>query len=181
MAARERARACYTSLMQFQVPQFIEVEDKIFGPLTFKQFIYVAGGAGLAYILWRLLPPFVGMPLGLASLGSGAALAFVQWNGRPFIQGLESAFYYFFRSKLYLWNNQRRVKTEVTRKAEEAARPAQVYVPKLTENRLSQLAWNLDINERIASGIVSDTERDTAASAASLVAPIRTARTALSH
>ena len=27
--------------MQYQVPQFIEVEDKIFGPLTFKQFLYI--------------------------------------------------------------------------------------------------------------------------------------------
>jgi len=26
--------------MQFQVPQFIEIEDKIFGPLTLKQFLY---------------------------------------------------------------------------------------------------------------------------------------------
>ena len=42
--------------MQFQVPQFIEVEDKIFGPLTFKQFVYVAGGAGLAYLVWRVSP-----------------------------------------------------------------------------------------------------------------------------
>ncbi|TSC61742.1 MAG: SsrA-binding protein, partial [Parcubacteria group bacterium Athens0416_74] len=32
--------------MQFQVPQFIEVEDKIVGPLTFKQFVFIAGGLG---------------------------------------------------------------------------------------------------------------------------------------
>ena len=32
--------------MRFQVPQFIEIESKIFGPLTFKQFIYLAGGGG---------------------------------------------------------------------------------------------------------------------------------------
>ncbi len=33
--------------MRFEVPQFIDVEDKIFGPFTFKQFLYLAGGAGL--------------------------------------------------------------------------------------------------------------------------------------
>jgi hypothetical protein len=165
--------------MQFQVPQFIEVEDKIFGPLTFKQFIYVAGGTGLAYIVYRLLPQYIGVPLGLASLGAGAALAFVQWNGRPFIVGVESAFFYFIRSKLYLWNNERRTRTEAIKKAEEAARAPEIYVPKLTENRLSQLAWNLDINERIAAGTVSDAERDRVASAASIVAPVRTARSAL--
>jgi len=32
--------------MRFEVPQFIEVEDKIFGPFTWKQFIYLMGGEG---------------------------------------------------------------------------------------------------------------------------------------
>src|SRR3954470_17813630 len=92
--------------MQFQVPQFIEVEDKIFGPLTFKQFIYVLGGLGAAYILWRVLPIYVAAPFILVVGGLAAALAFFQFNGRPFILGLESAFYFFFGSKLYLWNNE---------------------------------------------------------------------------
>ena len=37
--------------MQYQVPQFIEVEDKIFGPLTFKQLVYVVGGEPCFYLL----------------------------------------------------------------------------------------------------------------------------------
>jgi hypothetical protein len=45
--------------MRFQVPQFIEVEDKIFGPLTVKQFIYLAGGAGLVFILYHFLPTWI--------------------------------------------------------------------------------------------------------------------------
>ena len=40
--------------MRFQVPQFIEVEDKIFGPMTLKQFIYMAGGAGLSFLIYVL-------------------------------------------------------------------------------------------------------------------------------
>ena len=35
--------------MQFQVPQFLDVEDKIVGPFTIKQFIYLAGGVGMGY------------------------------------------------------------------------------------------------------------------------------------
>ncbi|MBP9757972.1 MAG: PrgI family protein, partial [Candidatus Pacebacteria bacterium] len=78
--------------MQFQVPQFIEVEDKIFGPFTFKQFVYIAGGLGLAYLLWRLLPTFVAAPLVIGVMGFAVALAFMQYNGRPFMVALESAF-----------------------------------------------------------------------------------------
>ena len=39
--------------MQFQVPQFIEIEDKIIGPFTVKQFIYLVGGAGMDFIILK--------------------------------------------------------------------------------------------------------------------------------
>jgi hypothetical protein len=71
--------------MQFQVPQFIEVEDRIFGPLTFKQFVYLAGGLGAGYLLYRVLPFIVAAPLIMAIVGFAAALAFIKFNGRPFI------------------------------------------------------------------------------------------------
>ena len=41
--------------MQFKVPQFIDVEDKLFGPVTFKEFVYLAGGAGLIYVIYKLV------------------------------------------------------------------------------------------------------------------------------
>ena len=42
--------------MRYQTPQFIDIEDRLFGPLTVKQFIYLVGGAGLSFILYRFLP-----------------------------------------------------------------------------------------------------------------------------
>ena len=45
--------------MQYQVPQFIDVEDKIFGPFTFKQFIYMIGGIALSYIIYRFIPSLI--------------------------------------------------------------------------------------------------------------------------
>lgn len=143
--------------MQFQVPQFIEVEDKIVGPLTFKQFVYVAGGLGMAYILWRLLPLYFAAPLIIIVGATSAALAFFQVNGRPFILAMENAFYYAIRSKLYLWNNERPKQVKV-KKASEPTK-ASVYVPKLSESRLHELAWSLDIKERVAAGVADEAER----------------------
>lgn len=165
--------------MQFQVPQFIEVEDKIFGPLTFKQFVYVAGGAGLSYLIWRVLPIYIAAPLIGGALGLGAALAFLQYNGRPFIMALEHGFYYFIRSKLYLWKDERRNKKLEARRLEPDAVPLQVYVPKLSESKLHELAWSLDIKEKIAAGVASDDDREEFSPRDRIVAPIRTARTAL--
>lgn len=143
--------------MQFQVPQFIEVEDKIFGPLTFKQFIYVLGGVGLCYILWRFLPLLVAAPLMALFGGAALALAFFQFNGRPFILALEHGFFYITRSKLYLWNNERKPSAKAALPL-EAKKNSEVYVPKLSESKLHELAWSLDIKEKIVEN--KDETRD---------------------
>ncbi len=165
--------------MQFQVPQFIEVEDKIFGPLTFKQFVYVAGGLGIAYILWRALPTFLAAPLGLAFAGLGIALAFVQYNSQPFIVAVEHAFFYLIRGKLYLWNNEQAVARAKKTNQETAASAQAPYVPHLSDSKLHELSWSLDINERISSGIASGEDRARNVPTDALVAPVRTARDAL--
>ena len=160
--------------MQFQVPQFIEVEDKIFGPLTFKQFIYVLGGAGASYLLWRMLPLYVAAPIIVAVAGSALALAFMQYNGRPFILAVESGFYYLIHSKLYLWNNVPK-KAKVEQK-KTVAQDAGLYIPHLSDSKLHDLAWSLDINERIRAGVGSAEDR---AKGGGVIAPMRTARDAL--
>lgn len=42
---------------QYKVPQNVESEDKLIGPLTMKQFIYALIGLGWGFLVWRLLLP----------------------------------------------------------------------------------------------------------------------------
>lgn len=132
--------------MKYQVPQFIEVEDKIFGPLTLKQFLYVSGGTALGFIMWSILPRFLAVLVGLPVVGFFIALAFYQVNGRPFMHTVESAVRYFFSSKLYTWKKAEK-KPEAQK--EEARQSAGLYVPKLSDSKLKELTWSLDINEKI--------------------------------
>lgn len=164
--------------MQFQVPQFIEVEDKIFGPLTFKQFVYIAGGAGIAYMLWRALPIYLAVPFILLFGGLGLALAFFQYNGQPFIQALEHGFFYFTRGKLYLWSNEQALNTR-KKTASITTAAAAPYVPHLSESKLHDLSWSLDIQERITAGTANAEDREQASPLSELVAPVRTAKDAL--
>lgn len=128
--------------MRFEVPQFIEVEAKIVGPLTWKQFIYIAGGIGLLVILY-LTTPFIifitfGIPIGILA----GSLAFHRVNNRPFSVFLESAFNYFTRNKLYLWK-----RSEMQSVIKHA--PGHVGAPNLAHtNRktLSALSHNLEIH-----------------------------------
>lgn len=136
--------------MRFQVPQFIEIEDKIFGPLTIKQFIYIAGGAGLCFIIFRAVGSMiVVIPLGAVVLGFSFALAFYQINNKPLIYIIQSAFGYFFSSKLYLWKK----KDKSPEKTVGVNRVNQdpLYVPKLSESKLHDLTWSLDIKENVSS------------------------------
>ena len=89
--------------MRFEVPQFIEIEDKIFGPLTWKQFIYIAGGAGVMAVLFFFTPFLVFVLIGVPIGGLTFLLTFYPVNNRPFSLFLESAVSYFKNSKLYLW------------------------------------------------------------------------------
>ena len=139
--------------MQFQVPQFIEVEDKIFGPLTFRQFVYILGGIGASYLAWRVLPLFLAAPV-ISGVVAGARQHrshSSRYNGRPFILSVENGFYFFIHPKLYLWNNERRAKKTVREKSEDLAK-ANVYIPKLSESRLHELSWSLDINTNMHRG-----------------------------
>jgi hypothetical protein len=132
--------------MRFQVPQFIEVEDKIFGPFTFKQFVYLAGGVGAVVVLFTFLPKFLAILLSLPIAVFAAALAFYKVNDKPFIHLIEAFFNYTMTNKLYIWKKED--KKPEARSAVEGAQPInQVYVPKLSESKLRDLTWSLDIKE----------------------------------
>lgn len=131
--------------MRFQVPQFIEVEDKIFGPLTFKQFIYLAGSIGLAIILFTFLPHFIAIIIDLPIVAFGVALAFYRINGKPFIFVVEAFVKYSLGSKLYIW--QKGEEKPVTQEKASTEAAPEVYVPKLSQSKLRDLSWSLDIQE----------------------------------
>ena len=138
--------------MRFQVPQFIEVEDKIFGPLTIKQFIYVGGAVGMAIILYVAFPLFIAILLGVPVLALGAALSFYEINNKPLIGVLEDAFYYYMGNKLYTWEKPERKPEEkavLSKKQQSVAE--KVASPQLTQNKLKDLAWSLDVQESIYS------------------------------
>ncbi len=138
--------------MEYQVPQFIEVEDKVVGPLTLKQFIYITGAGGLCIVIFAYLPFIFAVLLAIPTVALAAALAFYKINGKPFVNVLEAGFNYYTRSKFFLWKHQDMGSAEKNAKAAAAARVvatdalnASRRTPKLTRGRLSELAWSLDV------------------------------------
>ena len=136
--------------MQFKVPQFLEIEDKIFGPFTFREFVYLAGGAGLCFTLYKLLGLVLGVIPILAVAGITLALTFYHPNNKPFINMLESGFKYWTQSKLYIW--KKRVEKKKSDAEEQAISNDANKIRMMKEgglqldgSRLRDLAWSLDV------------------------------------
>ena len=135
--------------MKYQVPQFIEVEDKIFGPLTLKQFLYIAGGGALGYIIWAAIPvKTIAIIVGLPVVLFFVALALYPVNGRPFIATVESALKYFLGTKRYTWK-QAEKKPVAPDAPKENVTTSEAFIPKLSDSKLKELTWSLDINEKL--------------------------------
>lgn len=134
--------------MKYQVPQFIEVESKIFGPLTLKQFIYLVGGAGILFLLYIILPIWLVFLLGLPVGAFSLAFAFYKVNNQPFIKVVENALKYLSSARLYLWKKTHQPKPALKKELEKE-KISQIYIPKITKSKLKDLAWSLDIQEKI--------------------------------
>ncbi len=133
--------------MKFQVPQFIEVEDRIFGPLTLWQFLYLIGGAGLSVVIFRFVPSTgIAFVLIAPVIIFSLALAFYKINNRPFINAVESAFRFFTRNKLYIWKREN--KSPQTTTGEAGARASDALIPRLSNSKLKDLSWTLDIHKK---------------------------------
>lgn len=138
--------------MQFQVPQFIDVEDKIIGPFTIKQFLYLAGGIGLGYLCLSLIP-FIGWLFAIGAVILGSMLAFYRPNKKPFVDMIESAFYFYKNTRLYVWRRKEKVgdanihiDLENFQSIQQVA--SQSTLPSNT-NKLNDLSWSIDVPSSI--------------------------------
>jgi len=89
--------------MQFNVPQFIDIEDKIVGPLTAKQLGWLAAGGAILLIMFTQLDTSAFVLSVFIVGGSTGALAFYRPYNQPLIKFIFSSITYVFRPKMYIW------------------------------------------------------------------------------
>lgn len=89
---------------QFIVPQFIDKEDRIIGPVTVRQFLICLGAAGVVFVEYKMLQTVYFVIAMIPTAGLAGTFGFLKVNGQPF--------HYFFlnfiqtqlRPKLRVWN-----------------------------------------------------------------------------
>ena len=133
--------------MQFKVPQFLDIEDKIFGPFSFREFAYLAGAAGMCFVLYKWLGLVFALIPMLLMAGFALLLTFYRPNNKPLIFMLEAGFKYFTQDKLYIWEKGKKsIKNEELRITNENKNvEIQKYNSRLSGSKLRDLAWSLDV------------------------------------
>jgi len=130
--------------MRFEVPQFIEIEDKIFGPLTWRQFLYLGGGLGMAVVMFITVPFIIFVLLGLPLALLAGALAFYPVNNRPFSYFLEALFNYITKQRVFFWRQKSHVVYRGRKDAVPGASTSTRGVKPKTQN-ISALARQLEL------------------------------------
>jgi hypothetical protein len=108
--------------MQYQVPQFIDSEDKLVGPFSLRQFMYIGAAAMVSAIGYFFLQMWLFVVVSVISLGAAGALAFLKINGRPLIKVITSAFGFYWKPQMYVWKPEHPVVTQRRAPAPAAVR-----------------------------------------------------------
>ena len=89
--------------MQFQVPQYIEVEDHIVGPLTLKQFFYIATGFLTIFVSFFFIVTWLWLITSVVVAATSLAFALIKYHGRPLMTVTVAAIRYYAGGHSYTW------------------------------------------------------------------------------
>ncbi len=136
--------------MQYQVPQFVDIEDRIIGPLTLKQFLYLAFAGTLLFVFWFLFNFYIWVILAIPISALAAAFAFLKINDRPFVYFFLAFIKYFTNPKLYIFSGTagKAAPSSPVKEKVETATPIPREEKKITLSKLKELALNLDIGTK---------------------------------
>lgn len=94
-------------MLQFKIPQNVQREDKIVGPLTLKQLIICMVGGGIAYVLYITLAKEyfmeIWLPPVIVIVILTLAVAFAKINDIPFAKWILLQIEFFIKPRKRVW------------------------------------------------------------------------------
>ncbi|MGE5425865.1 MAG: PrgI family protein [Bacillota bacterium] len=134
-------------MQQFTVPQFIDVESKIIGPITTRQFLIFLSTAIIIGLSYKLFDFALFLTIAIILSMIAGIFSFVKVNGRPFHFFILNFIQTFRRPKLRVWAQ---AQNPITPDIEVTAKPAEASKPKdpFQNSRLAELALVVDTKGR---------------------------------
>lgn len=144
----------FMTMQQFNVPQFVEIEDKIIGPLTLRQFLVIVAGGIVVLFFWALFKYgvifwFLAVPTALLTL----FIALGSLNGRPVLSHVFPLISYISAPKRRLFHREAPV-IIIKKRAEE--KKSATLASGEVQNRLKRLAYILDQKTNVEEQMVHD-------------------------
>lgn len=133
--------------MLFSVPQFIDVEDKVAGPLTWRQLLWMIGLGTILLVLYNTVPGTVFVVIAVPTILLFVALAFYRPYNRPLIYTLVNGVLFVFRPKIAVWERPTTLRTPKP-VAPPPAAPAP-HMKKVSREELRALAQTVDAHGRV--------------------------------
>jgi hypothetical protein len=135
--------------MQFQIPQFTEIEDKVIGPLTLKQFLYLLVGAFVIYILFKILNFFVFIVLAIPIAAIALALAFVRVNQQPLASALKNFFRFVKKPDFYIWKKPEPKKIKEEKPLPEIIKKEPINKKErlVPREKLQEIGWKIEVEK----------------------------------
>lgn len=128
--------------MLFSVPQYIDIEDKVAGPLTARQLLWMIGMGAVLLVLWNIFDPAAFFVSAVPTVLIFVAFAFVRPYGQPMIMFFKNAILFIVRPKVYVWN---RVPEPLKKeRSGEMAAPTKATPKVLTPEEIRRLAQTVD-------------------------------------
>ncbi len=136
-------------MQQFTVPQFIDVEDKIIGPITTRQFIIMLSGFALIGISYKIFDFSAFIVVGLSIFAISGIFSFAKINGSQFHLFVLNLIQTLKKPGLRVWNHTigkseaeyAEYKEIETKELEQASLPPDKHY---TISRLAELALIVD-------------------------------------
>jgi len=91
---------------KFVVPQFIDNEDKILGPITVRQFLISLGATFAIFIEYRILQLPYFIMSAILTAGLAGVFGFLKINGQPFHLFFVNVLQTFSRPRLRVWHKE---------------------------------------------------------------------------
>ncbi|MDP2629862.1 MAG: PrgI family protein [Candidatus Uhrbacteria bacterium] len=132
---------------QITVPQFIENEDRILGPITVRQFVIILVACALIFVAYKTTDLTAFIFSAILIVGCAGVLGFVRINGQPFHFFILNVARTASRPTLRVWRKDvRRVIRSAKETKEEKAQKeiAAIQPPRVTGHRLADIALIVD-------------------------------------
>lgn len=134
------------------MPQFIERETKIVGPLTFKQFGFIGGAGAVIFILYFFVKiPLLFIPLALAVAGIGLTLAFVKIGAKTFPEFLLSMLQFTAGPKTYIWRKGQLAQSQQQKQQAKIIPPKKDEAPEKPKFNLTTKSKLQDLSTKVTT------------------------------